>query len=176
MTSSDAELAELAARNAALRERVDGLFDRFTRETERLRQARESMAALSAEVLSPDGLVQVKINSAGELAGLWISATAFERTRPEALARTISDLVRRGTAQVRQRKAELMGPFAESMPDLSDVIEGAPSLAALQPPAPEVPVPEPPTISAPTPPVVRRPSRPVADDEMSGSWMREDEF
>jgi hypothetical protein len=69
--------------------------------------------------------------------------SAFERTTPDALAHTISDLVRRATIQVRSQAAELMRPLTEGLPDLSDLSEGAPSLSDLVPKIPDYPAPEP---------------------------------
>src|SRR5205807_463187 len=130
--------------------------------------------------------------------------SAFERTRPEALSRTILDLTRRGVTQIRQQANDLMKPLTEGLPDLSDLVSGAPSLAALvpklpEPPAPEPvqrpaghggsdsimtsdPVPQPPVAQpvAPPPPAPkaapRRPQPRADEDEMPDSWMREDDL
>jgi hypothetical protein len=45
--------------------------------------------------------------------------------------------VRTGTAQVRRRRADLMRPITQNLPELGDVIEGAPSLADLVPEIPD---------------------------------------
>ncbi|PXY31649.1 YbaB/EbfC family nucleoid-associated protein [Prauserella muralis] len=54
-------------------------------------------------VLSRDGLVQATVDGTGTLTGLEFAPTAFERTDPASLARTVLDLVREGTRRARER-------------------------------------------------------------------------
>jgi hypothetical protein len=157
-------------------------------------------------VTLPDGLVEATVDSSGMLTGLKIAPSAFERTRPEVLSRTILELTRRGVAQVRQQANELMKPLTEGLPDLSDLVAGSPSLAALVPKLPEPPAPEPqrppagyadsgsimssnpvpqppvaPPVTPPPPapkpkPAPRRQQSAADEDEMPASWMREDDL
>ncbi|GAB3573996.1 YbaB/EbfC family nucleoid-associated protein [Amycolatopsis endophytica] len=181
--------ARKEARNAAMRETVDQLMDKFNQQTAQLREAQQAASELTAELSSPDGLVKVTIDAQGTLADLKLAPTTFERTRPETLARTINDLVRRGMLQVKQQQAELFRPLTSDLPDLSEFIEGAPSMAGLMPDIPDFLEPEPePEPSQnpesqsimrrdtpPTPPVPKpatRRARPSADDdEMPETWM-----
>ncbi|MEU0464258.1 YbaB/EbfC family nucleoid-associated protein [Amycolatopsis sp. NPDC006131] len=188
MTTPD-DQARMEARNAAMRNTVDELLEQFNRQTAQLHEAQQAASELSAELSSPDGLVKVTIDAQGTLADLKLAPTTFDRTRPEALARTISDLVRRGMLQVKQQQAELFRPLTAGMPDLSDFIEGAPSLAGLMPDIPDFTEPEPEPEPAPaqdsesilrrdTPPAppapkptTRRPRPAGDDDEMPDTWM-----
>ncbi|AIJ27137.1 hypothetical protein AMETH_7045 [Amycolatopsis methanolica 239] len=183
--------AQKEARNAAMRETVDQLMDKFHQQTAQLREAQQAASALTAELSSPDGLVKVTIDAQGTLADLKLAPTTFDRTRPEALARTISDLVRRGMLQVKQQQAELFRPLTADLPDLSEFIEGAPSLAGLMPDIPDFLEPEPEPeprpaedpesqtimrrdapISPPAPKPAARRRRPTHDDdEMPDTWM-----
>lgn len=131
------ELARLRARNAAMKDRVDTLLEQFERQTEQLREAQELATRTSAEITSPDGLVRATIDATGTLAKLEFASTAFERTTPAALAKTVLTLVRHGSLQVKQQVADLMAPLTSDMPDLSEIIEGAPSLAGLMPKFPD---------------------------------------
>ncbi|MFC4005275.1 YbaB/EbfC family nucleoid-associated protein [Prauserella oleivorans] len=54
--------------------------------------------ASSLTVTSTDGLVRATVDSAGTLTGLEFAPSAFERTDPATLARTVLEVVRQGTA------------------------------------------------------------------------------
>lgn len=189
MSTPGDDRAQKEARNAAMRETVDQLMDKFNRQTAQLREAQQAASELSAELSSPDGLVKVTVDAQGTLTDLTLAQTTFERTRPEALARTIKDLIRQGTLQVKQQQAELFRPLTAGMPDLSEIVEGAPSLAGLMPDIPDFTEPEPEPAPAPDPesqtimrrdnpvpppapkPAPRRPRPKDDDDEMPDSWM-----
>ncbi|MDQ0378244.1 YbaB/EbfC family nucleoid-associated protein [Amycolatopsis thermophila] len=190
MSTPGDDRAQKEARNAAMRETVDQLMDRFNQQTAQLREAQQAASELTAELSSPDGLVKVTVDAQGTLADLKLAPTTFERTRPDALARTISDLVRRGMLQVKQQQAELFRPLTADLPDLSEFIEGAPSLAGLMPDIPDFLEPEPeprpaedpesqtilrrdaPRTPPPAPKPAARRARPTGDDdEMPDSWM-----
>lgn len=190
MSTPGDDRAQLEARNAAMRNSVDELLEQFNRQTEQLREAQQAASALTAELSSSDGLVKVTVDAQGVLADLKLAPTTFDRTRPEALARSISELVRQGMLQVKQQQAELFRPLTSDLPDLSDFIEGAPSLAGLMPDLPDFLEPEPepapaaqpesesimrrdlPVPPPPAPkPAARRPRPSNDDEEMPETWM-----
>ncbi|OKJ98469.1 YbaB/EbfC family nucleoid-associated protein [Amycolatopsis sp. CB00013] len=137
MTTAGDDSARLEARNAAMKDQVDTLLEQFERQTAQLRDAQEAASQTSATVVSQDGLVRATIDATGTLAKLEIQPNAFERTNPAQLANTVLTLVRQGSLQVKQQVAELMAPITEGLPDLSDLIEGAPSLQGLMPAIPD---------------------------------------
>ncbi|RSN15016.1 hypothetical protein DMC63_24735 [Streptomyces sp. WAC 05977] len=120
-----------------MKDQVDTLLEQFERQTAQLRDAQEAASQTSATVVSQDGLVRATIDATGTLAKLEIQPNAFERTNPAQLANTVLTLVRQGSLQVKQQVAELMAPITEGLPDLSDLIEGAPSLQGLMPVIPD---------------------------------------
>lgn len=143
MTAAGNERARLDARSAELREKVDELLGDFTARTEALRQAQQAAAAVTATLTSKDGLVRVSVDATGLVTELHIAATAFDHTRPDTLSRTISDLLRQATIQVRRQTAELMRPIREGLPDLSAISDDAPKLDDMLPKIPQYPAPEP---------------------------------
>ena len=147
-----------------MRRKVDDLLGQFDQRTAQLREARQAAAALTANLTSQDHLVRVTVDATGMLTELTIDPAAFDRTTPDALARTISDLVRKGTVQVRQQTADLMRPLTEGLPDLSDLSPGAPSLADMLPKIPDFAAPD--RAAVPI-------SRP--DGEEPASWLQGDE-
>lgn len=137
MTTAGDDSARLEARNAAMKDQVDTLLEQFERQTAQLRDAQEAASQMSATVVSQDGLVRATIDATGTLAKLEIQPNTFERTTPAQLANTVLNLVRQGSLQVKQQVADLMAPITEGLPDLSDLIEGAPSLQGLMPAIPD---------------------------------------
>ncbi|WP_181776660.1 YbaB/EbfC family nucleoid-associated protein [Amycolatopsis pittospori] len=120
-----------------MKDQVDTLLEQFERQTAQLRDAQDAASQLSATVVSQDGLVRATIDATGTLSKLEIQPNAFERTNPAQLANTVLTLVRQGSLQVKQQVADLMAPITEGLPDLSDLIEGAPSLQGLMPSIPD---------------------------------------
>jgi DNA-binding protein YbaB len=145
-----------------MREKVDDLLTQFDKRTAQLREARQAAAALTANLTSQDQLVRVSVDATGMLTELKIDPATFDRTTPDALARTIGDLVRRGTTQVRQQTADLMRPLTEGLPDLSDLSPGAPSLADMLPKIPDFPTADRPAVSEP-------------DGDEPASWLQSDD-
>ncbi|WP_410661300.1 YbaB/EbfC family nucleoid-associated protein [Amycolatopsis sp. lyj-112] len=137
MTTAGDDSARLEARNAAMKDQVDTLLEQFERQTAQLRDAQEAASQMSATVVSQDGLVRATIDATGTLAKLEIQPNTFERTTPAQLANTVLNLVRQGSLQVKQQVADLMAPITEGLPDLSDLIDGAPSLQGLMPAIPD---------------------------------------
>lgn len=137
MTEPDYDRAALEARNASMREQVDSLMDQFHRQTERLQEAQAEAAQATATVTSSDGLVTATVDSSGILTNLEFTSAAFQRSDPKKLAKTATETIRNAMLQVKQQVADLMSPMSEGLPDLSDLIEGAPSLKGLMPPIPD---------------------------------------
>jgi len=164
LTTAGDDRASLEARNAAMKDRMDTLLEQFERQTAQLRDAQAAAAETSAEVTSPDGLVRATIDASGALAKLEFAPHTFERTNPAQLAQTVQNLVRHGTLQVKQKVADLMAPITEGLPDLADLVEGAPSLQGLLPPIPDF------LAEEQEPPTVQRPDS--FEDPAAGSIMR----
>ncbi|HWC80384.1 MAG TPA: YbaB/EbfC family nucleoid-associated protein [Pseudonocardiaceae bacterium] len=190
MGISGEERSGLDARADELRAKVSGLAGEFDRRAEQLRAAQQAAAGVRVALTSNDGLMRAAVGADGMLAELWIAPTAYGRIRPEQLAREIAELVRRATTEVRRKRAELLRSLTESVPDVSSVV---PSLAERLPKIPYYPAPAPaPTRAAPpsarpqVPPAphpvapqrpapVRRPAEPP-DEDMTASWLVDDDF
>ncbi|WP_231569567.1 YbaB/EbfC family nucleoid-associated protein [Prescottella defluvii] len=119
-----------------LQGQVDALLEGLDRQTEALAAAQGALAQTTAQVQSPDGLVRVTVDSSGSVVAVDLDPSTFTRTTPARLAEVVAATARAATAEVRARIAELMAPVtgaAAGLPDLSDLVAGAPSLRNLLP-------------------------------------------
>lgn len=153
--------AALEARNAALRTQVDSMLVNLERQTSALRDAQAEAMAKTGSATSPDGLVKALVNAAGIVTDVQFAPSAFERSTPEKLARSVVGVIQQAALDARQQADAALAPFQENVPDLPDLFPGAPSLKNL------IPTP---------PPVPTAPQRPPRDDadEASDSMMRRD--
>lgn len=137
MTEPGSDRAEMEARNAAIKAQVDGLLEKFEQQTRTLQEAQAAASTASATVTSPDGSVTVTVDSAGTMTNLEFSAKSFQRSDPRVVARTVQETLQAATVQVKSQMADLLSPVTQDLPDLSDLIDGAPSLKGLMPKMPD---------------------------------------
>jgi len=136
------------AGNAALRSQIESMLDSYERDTTALRDA-QHRAAEPVTVWSPDNLVRVTATIAG-VVEVHIEAEAFKISTPQRLGASITATVQEAARTAAAGLEQAMAPWtalAESMPDLPDLIPGAPStkdlLAELTPPPPDQVAPPP---------------------------------
>ncbi|MFE1593264.1 YbaB/EbfC family DNA-binding protein [Nocardia sp. NPDC058705] len=142
--------APTRAENNALRAQIDSMLETFNAEKSALLDA-QSQAAELVSVWSADGLVRVSGTIAG-VSEVHIVADAFKRTTPESLGSSVTEAIAELARQTTQVQQQALGSLTGSMPDLSDLVPGAPSMkdliAQLTPPPP--PLPEPVVEAAPS--------------------------
>ncbi|AOS62144.1 YbaB/EbfC family nucleoid-associated protein [Actinoalloteichus hymeniacidonis] len=164
--------AALEARNAAMREQVANLTTQFHQQMADLKDAQANAMAVTGQATSADGLVTVVVDAAGTIMRLDFAPTAFNRSTPEKLSRTVVETVAKATAQAKTQVNTALAPTQQGMDmDLGDLVAGAPGLRDLLPSLPKPPVvPEtgpphaaPPPAAPPAAPP-RRP-RPSSDDD-----------
>ena len=154
MSDAAGRRAELEARNAAMRENVENLMADLRRRTTELADAQARAAAVTGAATSADGLVEVQVNPAGVLTDLRFAPTAFQRSTPEKLARSVIETAQTAARSARAQVEGVLAPL-QGQTDLSELVEGAPSFVdLLRPPPP------PPEAEAP-----RRRDRPRVDDD-----------
>lgn len=127
---------QLRHSNSALQAQVDTLLDGLRAQTEALAAAQGALAETTAQAASPDGLVRVTVDAAGAVTTVDVDASAFGRTTPARLAESFAAAACAATAQARARAAEILAPvtaLAADLPDLPDIVPGAPSLRNLVP-------------------------------------------
>ncbi|MGH3788591.1 MAG: YbaB/EbfC family nucleoid-associated protein [Pseudonocardiaceae bacterium] len=128
--------ALLEARNAALRQQVDTLLAGLNRQTAALNSAQARAVAVTGRATSADGLVTVTVNAAGVVTDAQFTPSAFDRSTPEKLARSVVAVAQQAAATAQQQVEAALAPVRSDVPDLPDLFPGAPSLTDLLPSRP----------------------------------------
>lgn len=153
----------LRVREQELQGQIDSMLATLDRQTQDLHAAQQQVTQLRVTGESADGLVQVVVNSVGGVVEVHLAPDAFRRSSPESLGRAMTDAARRAGVAAHAESMRIMGSIVsatETLPDLPDLVPGAPSLRDFLPPL----VPE-----GGGTPVDPEPAR---DDHGDGSWSR----
>ncbi|WP_433663013.1 YbaB/EbfC family nucleoid-associated protein [Nocardia sp. CA-128927] len=159
----DDERREAArVRNDELRGQVDSLLETFEQQRRDLAEAQSTLASTTVTAWSSDNLIRVVSNAAGVPVEVHVEPEAFKRSSPEKLGRSITEAVQAAARQAVDATQQAIAPMEDvtaGLPDLSDLVPGAPSIRDLvRTMFPEPPTPE----AAPLPP----------DDETEDEYYR----
>ncbi|MCP9625440.1 YbaB/EbfC family nucleoid-associated protein [Nocardia otitidiscaviarum] len=124
------EKDSLRAGDHAIRNRVNNILDAVDEQHARLARVVEQLDAVRCTATSADGLVEVTVDVAGVLTDVRFAAGAL-RNEPEKLAASVTQAGRAAARLAHDRHRELLAPVAgaaEHLPDLPDLVPGAPSL------------------------------------------------
>ncbi|QLY31905.1 YbaB/EbfC family nucleoid-associated protein [Nocardia huaxiensis] len=128
------DVDDLRHRNDQLQYQIDSMLETLSRQTEDLRTAQARVAQMKVRGSSPDGLVSVEVNSVGAVLSVNFAPHTFQRTTPERLGHLVAEVVARAAESAREETLRIMQPVldaGQSMPDLPDLVPGAPSLRDL---------------------------------------------
>lgn len=131
---SDSDRAAARARDNALRADVDELLATFERQRRGLAEAQARLASMTVTAWSSDNLVRVESNTAGVPVRVRLDPEAFKRSTPEKLGRSITEAVQAAARQATEAAEQAYAPVEEvagGVPDLPDLVPGAPSIRAL---------------------------------------------
>ncbi|MGP4021671.1 YbaB/EbfC family nucleoid-associated protein [Saccharopolyspora sp. 5N708] len=134
---------DLASRNAALRNQIDGMLSDLRRRTAEIQQKQAQAAQQTYEVASDDGMITVRVDATGTVQEVALSPKAFERSTPDKLARTITSVIREATGTAQRALQNEFAPMADT--SNVPVIPGVPSLQGLLQSGPLVEPPDPTT-------------------------------
>ncbi|MGW5315706.1 YbaB/EbfC family nucleoid-associated protein [Nocardia thailandica] len=133
------------AGNDALRAEIESMLASYERDSAEL-VAAQQRAVEPVTVWSDDNLVRVTANVTGVI-DVHLEPEAFKRSTPATLGATVTATIQEAARRATSLRAEALDRFTGSMPDLPDLVPGAPSakdlLARLTPPAPETVTPPP---------------------------------
>ncbi|MBF6172120.1 YbaB/EbfC family nucleoid-associated protein [Nocardia blacklockiae] len=117
----------LRSANYGMRNQVDRMLDLLAEQQSRVAEVRQQIEAARHSAKSADGSVEVTVDSSGVLVEVQIADAALRGTA-EQLGRSVAEAGRAAARQAQEQTRQLLAPFAEEMPDLPDLVPGAPSL------------------------------------------------
>ena len=125
--------AQLEARNAAMRQQVNSLLAGLNRQSAALHEAQVQAAEVTGRATSADGLVTVTVNAVGIVTDVQFAPSAFDRSTPDKLARSVVTVTQQAADAAQRQVEDALAPARGELPDLPDVVPGAPSLKVLLP-------------------------------------------
>lgn len=123
------ERDSMRSANNGMRNQIDYIMNAYEKQQVRLAEIRPQLETLRARAGSSDQLVEVTVDSAGVVTDVQLTAQAM-RAKPEQVGRAIVEAAQAAARSARSKHDELIAPIvdvAELMPDLPDLIPGAPS-------------------------------------------------
>lgn len=131
----------LRSANSGIRNQVDHILDALAEQRPHVAELRDKLSAVRCTAESADKLVEVTVDAAGVIVDVRFAPTALRGT-PEQLGRSVTEAGRQAARLARERHAAIIAPLvaeADAIPDLPDLVPGAPSLRAVWDPAREEP-------------------------------------
>ncbi|MEU1983253.1 YbaB/EbfC family nucleoid-associated protein [Nocardia sp. NPDC019395] len=122
--------ADFRSATDELRDRVHGMLEAFDRQRTQLADIQAQLDQLSVRAESADHGVQVTVDSAGRVVEVVVTPAAM-RVAAEQLSRMLTETIRAAADSVHERRQELLAASpmdAAGIPDLPDLLPGAPSL------------------------------------------------
>ncbi|NKY26824.1 YbaB/EbfC family nucleoid-associated protein [Nocardia gamkensis] len=121
-------------RNEALRDQVDSLLEIFEQQRNDLAEAQSTLATTTVTAWSSNNLIRVLSNAAGVPVEVHVEPDAFKRSTPEKLGHSITEAVQAAARLALEATQQAVAPLEASaggIPDLSDLVPGAPSIRDL---------------------------------------------
>jgi DNA-binding protein YbaB len=125
--------------NDAARDRLGDALDALRSQVADISAVKKKRAALRVEGRAADDTVEVTVDARGQLVGVVIDKSYLDDHDFDDLAGHVLEAVRRAAGEAGQRVAEMVAPITQrekSFPTFSDIVEGLPDLADLIPGAP----------------------------------------
>ncbi|WP_433710549.1 YbaB/EbfC family nucleoid-associated protein [Nocardia sp. CA-084685] len=120
----------LRAANFGIRNQVENILDALAEQRAHQAEAKRKLDTARCSASSSDGLVEVTVDNSGVLIDVRFTANAAHSTA-EQLGRSVTEAGREAARRMREQAAQILDPVAagvRTMPDLPDLVLGAPSL------------------------------------------------
>ncbi|MFD4405713.1 YbaB/EbfC family nucleoid-associated protein [Nocardia sp. NPDC058499] len=127
--------------NERLQEDMATMLSGLSHQMRGIAEVQKKRSLLTATVLAEDKRIEVTVNADGVLIDTKFADDVLDLTMDE-IAAAVTKAVQDAAAQVQHKARELMDPLLthrNSMPKLSEMIEGAPDLGGLIPQPPPTP-------------------------------------
>ncbi|MFF3569897.1 YbaB/EbfC family nucleoid-associated protein [Nocardia jiangxiensis] len=125
----------LRTANSGIRNQVEHILDAYEEQRAHLSEVQAQLAAARSTAKSADGLVEVTVDTAGVLTEVRFTPEAM-RSNPDRLGRSVTEAGREAARLAHEQVQAIIAPIAaaaEALPDLADLVPGAPSLRDPQP-------------------------------------------
>ncbi|WP_433598366.1 YbaB/EbfC family nucleoid-associated protein [Nocardia sp. CA-135953] len=122
----------LRSANFGIRNQVENILDALAEQRADQAEAQRKLDTARSCATSADGLVEVTVDRSGVLIDVRFTADAAHSTA-EQLGRSVTEAGREAARRVREQTTQILAPVAaaiHAMPDLPDLVLGAPSLRA----------------------------------------------
>ncbi|MDR7169055.1 DNA-binding protein YbaB [Nocardia kruczakiae] len=109
---------------------INHMLDVYEEQKARLTEIHAHLDSVRIQARSVDGTVEVSVDSAGIVTGITLQPAAL-RNKPDDLARKLTEVIREAATHAEKYTLDAMTPVTEivgTLPDLPDLIPGAPSL------------------------------------------------
>ncbi|WP_433657918.1 YbaB/EbfC family nucleoid-associated protein [Nocardia sp. CA-128927] len=129
------EREQIRSSNADLRSTLDVIQDDFDREIEELGAVQRKLAAMKVHATTPTSLARVTVNASGVVTEITIADDAYRRSTPRQLTEELNTAIRGAVEAATEARQKVLAPITsivDGMPDLNEIIPGAPSLRGLQ--------------------------------------------
>ncbi|BCK54428.1 YbaB/EbfC family nucleoid-associated protein [Nocardia wallacei] len=131
---TDSEREAMRARNEELRIQVDSMLETYEQQRRELADLHSRLASTTGEAWSSDNLVRVVSNVSGVPLEVHLVPEAFKRSTPEKLGRSMAEAAQAAARAATEQSQQAVAPIEElagELPDLSDIVPGAPSIKDL---------------------------------------------
>ncbi|WP_433202733.1 YbaB/EbfC family nucleoid-associated protein [Nocardia sp. CA-107356] len=122
----------LRSANFGIRNQVENILDALAEQRAHQAEVQRKLDTARCTATSADGLVEVTVDNSGVLIDVRFTADAA-RSTAEQLGRSVTEAGREAARRMREQTTQTLAPVAaavHAMPDLPDLVLGAPSLRA----------------------------------------------
>lgn len=120
----------LRSANFGMRNQVENILDALAEQRANRAEIQRKLDTARATATSADGLVEVTVDRSGVLVDVRFTAAAAHSTAAQ-LGRSVTEAGREAARRMREQTTHMLAPVAaaiHTMPDLPDLVLGAPSL------------------------------------------------
>ncbi|MEV5649867.1 YbaB/EbfC family nucleoid-associated protein [Nocardia sp. NPDC052254] len=115
---------------AHARMEINSLLDAYDDQMRSVAQIRDQLHTLRIQARSVDGTIEATVDSAGVVTEIQLKPAAL-RNKPDKLAQMLTEVIREAATHAERYAAQTVEPLNEivgRLPDLPDLLPGAPSL------------------------------------------------
>jgi DNA-binding protein YbaB len=125
------ERHEIRSANDHLKDVLAEVQGEFDQEMAEFGEVNRKLSEMKVHATSPNNLARVTVDSTGVVVNVEIAEDAYRRSTPKQLSQDLNATIRGAVEAVSEARAQITAPLkalVDKMPDLDEVVPGAPSL------------------------------------------------